>query len=105
VLRQEKERDGVYKFLRDEIKKGRQAYIVYPIIEESERLDLKSAVKHYEILKKDVFPDLRVGLIHGKMFWYEIDETVESFKNKQLDIFKYNRNRSQIDIQCYYNDS
>ncbi len=86
LLRQEKERDGVYKFLREEIKKGRQAYIVYPIIEESEKLDLKSAVKHYEILKKDVFPDLRVGLIHGKMFWYEIDETVESFKNKQLDI-------------------
>lgn len=86
LLRQEKDRDGVYKFLRDEIKKGRQAYIVYPIIEESEKLDLKSAVKHYEILKKDVFPDLRVGLIHGKMFWYEIDETVESFKNKQLNI-------------------
>jgi ATP-dependent DNA helicase RecG len=37
-------------------------------------------------LKKDIFPDLRVGLIHGKMFWYEIDETVESFKNKQIDI-------------------
>ncbi len=86
LLRQEKDRDGVYKFLRDEIKKGHQAYIVYPIIEESEKLDLKSAVKHYEILKKEVFPDLRVGLIHGKMFWYEIDETVESFKNRQLDI-------------------
>jgi len=85
-LNQEKDRDGVYKFLRNEIKKGRQAYIVYPIIEESEKLDLKSAVKHYEILKKDIFPDLRVGLIHGRMFWYEIDETVESFKNKQIDI-------------------
>ncbi len=86
VLKQEKDRDGVYKFLREEIKAGRQAYIVYPIIEESEKLDLKSAVKHYEVLKSEVFPDLRVGLIHGRMFWYEIDETVESFKNRQLDI-------------------
>jgi ATP-dependent DNA helicase RecG len=85
-LKLEKDRDGIYKFLRDEINKGRQAYIVYPIIEESEKLDLKSAVKNYEILKKEIFPDLRVGLIHGRMFWYEIDETVESFKNKQLDI-------------------
>jgi ATP-dependent DNA helicase RecG len=85
-LRQEKDRDNVYKFLRDEIKKGRQIYIVYPIIEESEKLDLKSAVKHYEILKKEIFPNLRVGLIHGRMFWYEIDDTIESFKNKQLDI-------------------
>lgn len=86
VLRQEKDRDNVYKFIRDEIKRGRQVYIVYPIIEESEKLDLKSAVKHYEILKKEIFPDLRVGLIHGRMFWYEIDDTIESFKNKQLDI-------------------
>ena len=86
VLRQEKDSDKVYKFIRDEIKKGRQAYIVYPIIEESEKLDLKSAVKNYEILKKNIFPDLKVGLVHGKMFWYEIDETIENFKNKQLDI-------------------
>jgi ATP-dependent DNA helicase RecG len=86
VLKQEKDSDKVYKFIRDEIKKGRQAYIVYPIIEESEKLDLKSAVKNYEILKKNIFPDLRVGLVHGRMFWYEIDETIESFKNKELDI-------------------
>ena len=59
---------------------------MYPIIEESEKLDLKSAVKHYDILKKNIFPDLRVGLVHGRMFWYEIDDTIESFKNKELDI-------------------
>jgi ATP-dependent DNA helicase RecG len=85
-LRYEDDREKVYSFVREEIKKGRQVYIVYPIIEESEKLDLKSAEKHYEILKTEIFPDLRVGLVHGRMFWYEIDETIEDFKNKSLDI-------------------
>lgn len=85
-LRSEEDRIKVYEFLRKEIKKGRQAYIVYPIIEESEKLDLKSAILHYNILSKEIFSDLKVGLIHGKLFWYEIDETIEAFKNKQIDI-------------------
>jgi ATP-dependent DNA helicase RecG len=85
-LRFEKDRDNMYKFIREEIKKGRQAYIVYPIIDESEKLDLKSAVKHYEILSKEIFPDLRLGLVHGRLPWYEIDETIEAFKEKKIDI-------------------
>lgn len=85
-LRFEEDRIKVYNFLRDEISKGRQAYIVYPIIEESEKTDLKSAVKHYELLSKDIFPDLKVGLIHGRLFWYEIDETIEAFKKGEIDI-------------------
>jgi ATP-dependent DNA helicase RecG len=85
-LRSEGDRIKVYEFLRKEIKKGRQAYIVYPIIEESEKLDLKSAILHYNILSKEIFSDLKVGLIHGRLFWYEIDETIEAFKNKQIDI-------------------
>ena len=85
-LRFEEDRLKVYNFIRDEVKKGRQAYIVYPIIEESEKLDLKSATEHYEILRKNTFRELKLGLIHGRMLWYEIDETIESFKNKKLDI-------------------
>jgi ATP-dependent DNA helicase RecG len=85
-LRSESDRLKVYDFLRGEIKKGRQAYIVYPIIDESEKLDLKSAILHHNILSKEIFSDLKVGLIHGKLFWYEIDETIEAFKNKQIDI-------------------
>jgi ATP-dependent DNA helicase RecG len=85
-LRLEQDRLKVYDFLRDEIKKGRQAYIVYPIIDESEKLDLKSAEKHFEILKKEIFPDLRLGLVHGRQFWYEIDETIEAFRKGQIDI-------------------
>ena len=86
ALRGETDRIKVYKFISDEIKKGRQAYIVYPIIEESEKLDLKSAVKHYEILQKEIFPELKLGLVHGKMKWQDIDETIESFKNRSLQI-------------------
>ena len=85
-IRTEADRFKVYDFVRAEVKKGRQVYIVYPIIEESEKLDLKSAVKHFEILKKEIFPDLKIGIVHGRMFWYEIDETIEAFKNKQIDI-------------------
>jgi ATP-dependent DNA helicase RecG len=85
-LRTEEDRIKVYAFIREEIKKGRQAYIVYPIIEESEKLDLKSAVKHFEILSTSVFNDLRVGLVHGRLLWYEIDDTIEAFKNKKIDI-------------------
>ena len=86
ALRFEQDRLKVYEFIRSEIKKGRQAYVVYPIIEESEKLDLKSAVAHYDILKKEIFKDLRVGLIHGRLLWYEIDETIEDFKNKKIDV-------------------
>ncbi len=86
ALRFENDRLKVNNFIRDEIKKGRQAYIVYPIIEESEKLDLKSAVAHYELLSKNVFKDLRVGLVHGRLPWHEIDDTIEDFKNRKLDI-------------------
>jgi ATP-dependent DNA helicase RecG len=86
ALRFEQDRLNVYKFIRDEIKKGRQAYIVYPIIDESEKLDLKSASENFEILKKSVFPELKVALIHGRMFWYEIDETINDFKDGKIDI-------------------
>lgn len=86
VLRTEQDRKKVYDFIREEVSKGRQIYIVYPIIDESEKLDLKAATKHYEALKERIFKDLRVGLIHGRLFWYEIDETIEDFKNKKIDI-------------------
>jgi len=56
-----------FAFLREEVKKGRQGYVVYPIIEESSRLDLRSAKAQFERLKSEVFPDLSVALIHGAM--------------------------------------
>ncbi|MCC7158872.1 MAG: ATP-dependent DNA helicase RecG [Ignavibacteria bacterium] len=86
AIRKEEDRLKVYTFIRKEVSNGRQAYIVYPIIDDSEKLDLKSAVLHYEILSKEIYNDLKVGLIHGRMPWNEIDNTIELFKNGKLDI-------------------
>ncbi len=86
ALRGETERLKIYDFIRKEINAGRQIYIVYPIINESEKLDLKSAVIHYEILKNDIFPEFSIGLVHGKMPWKEINNTIEDFKNKKINI-------------------
>ena len=57
----------VYEFVRDEVRLGHQAFIVYPLIEESEKLDLKAATDMFEYLSKEVFPDLRLALLHGRM--------------------------------------
>ena len=85
-LRTENEKPKIYEFVRDEVKKGRQVYIVYPLIDESEKLDLKSAEENYVLLKEKIFPDLRLGMVHGRMLWYEKDEATEDFKNKKTDI-------------------
>ncbi len=63
----EDQRDGVYRGIEREVKLGRQAYVVYPLIEESAKIDLKAATIMYEDLAKRVFPHLNVGLLHGKM--------------------------------------
>ncbi len=85
-LREENEKKNVYGFIKEEIKKGRQVYFVYPLIEESEKMDLKSAEENYQILKKRIFPNLQVGMVHGRMFWYEKDEVMKDFKEKKMNI-------------------
>lgn len=72
--------------VRSEIEKGRQVYVVCPLVEESEILDLKSASEVYDELRYDFFKDLRVGLLHGKMKASEKDQVMEAFKNHELDI-------------------
>lgn len=82
----EKDRPGVYKFLEEEIKKGRQAYIVYPLIEESEKLEVKAATEMAEHFQRDIFPYLKVGLLHGKMKGEEKEKVMQSFKGGKIDI-------------------
>ena len=72
--------------VRSEIEKGRQVYVVCPLVEESETLDLKSASEVYDELRYDFFKDLRVGLLHGKMKASEKEQVMEAFKNHELDI-------------------
>ncbi|MEP7146170.1 MAG: ATP-dependent DNA helicase RecG [bacterium] len=86
ALRTEYDKPKIYSFLREEIKKGRQVYIVFPLIDDSEKVDLKSAEENYKILKESVFPDLNVGMVHGRMLWNEKDEITEQFRKGTIQI-------------------
>ncbi|MEE0451983.1 MAG: ATP-dependent DNA helicase RecG [Peptacetobacter sp.] len=84
---EKKKRGKVYNsIVRREVDKGRQVYIVCPLVEESETLDITSATETAEEIKRDFFPDLRVGLLHGKMKPSEKDTIMTAFKNHELDI-------------------
>ena len=82
----ERERSRVYEIVRKEIEKNNQVFIVYPLVTESEALDLKDATRMAEHLQKDVFPDLRVGLIHGRMKGSEKEQIMKAFNGRALDI-------------------
>ncbi|MCF6153984.1 MAG: ATP-dependent DNA helicase RecG [Candidatus Brocadia sp.] len=81
----DKENDA-YAFIKAEIGKGRQVFIVYPLVEESENFDLKSAVTEARRLQQEVFPTLRVGLLHGQMKPAEKDKVMMDFKEKKYNI-------------------
>ncbi|MEW6510501.1 MAG: ATP-dependent DNA helicase RecG [Bacteroidota bacterium] len=86
VVRGEGERDAVAGFVRQQIASGRQAYYVYPLIEESEKLDLKAATVYYDHLRDEVFPGLRLGLMHGRLRSEERDEVMARFLRREIDI-------------------
>jgi ATP-dependent DNA helicase RecG len=81
----EKRRDEMWDFLKKQLREGRQAYVVYPLVEESEKLDLKDAETGYERLK-EAFRPYTVDLVHGRMFAYEKEEAMERFKAGETDI-------------------
>jgi ATP-dependent DNA helicase RecG len=85
VLRPQ-ERERAFIMIRGQIKEGRQAFIVYPLIDESEKIEARAAVDDYEKLSKEVFSDLKVGLLHGRMKPAEKDEVMMKFRDKQFDI-------------------
>jgi len=80
------EREKAYRFLRKEIGDGRQAFIICPLIEESEAIEAKAAVREYERLSRDVFPDLRLGLLHGRLKAAEKEEAMRRFREGEVDI-------------------
>ncbi|PYM41786.1 MAG: DNA helicase RecG [Candidatus Rokuibacteriota bacterium] len=86
AARTESKRREIYTFLRDEIARGRQAYVVYPLVEESEALDLKAATDMARRLAEDVFPDLSVGLMHGRLGFEEKDAIMRRFKAGEINI-------------------
>ena len=82
-----KRRNEAYENLvRSEVQKGRQVYVVCPLVEESEKIEATAASELVEELKREFFSDLRVGLLHGKMRPAEKDAIMDNFKNKKLDI-------------------
>jgi ATP-dependent DNA helicase RecG len=80
------EREKTYRHIRREVGKGRQAFVICPLVEESEKVDLPSAEEMYERLQGEVFPDLRVGLLHGRMLPREKDEVMVAFRERLFDI-------------------
>jgi ATP-dependent DNA helicase RecG len=86
VVLGEDQRTGVYRGIEREVKLGHQAYVVYPLIEESAKTDLKAAKLMYEHLRGDVFPQYTVGLLHGKMKAAEKEEIMREFVAGNLDV-------------------
>jgi ATP-dependent DNA helicase RecG len=82
----ESRRDQVYSMIRETVAAGHQVYIIYPLVEETEKSDLKAASQMAELLDQQVFPDLRVGLLHGRMSPEEKEGAMSAFKSRDLDI-------------------
>ncbi len=80
------ERPKAYEFLRREVQAGHQAFIICPLVEESERSEVRAATAEYERLKSDVFPDLSLGLLHGRMKPSEKDRVMRQFKQAEFDV-------------------
>ncbi len=79
-------RDKAYRFIRQEIKKGRQVFVICPLIEESDALEAKSATEEHLKLSVNVFPDLKIGLLHGRMKSEEKEKIMRDFLAEKIDI-------------------
>ena len=82
----ERQRPEAYRFIREQVALGRQAFIVFPLVEESEAIDARAAVAEHERLSREVFPDLRLGLLHGRMKPAEKDAVMVAFRDGEIDI-------------------
>jgi ATP-dependent DNA helicase RecG len=80
------ERERAYVFLRGQVEQGRQAFIICPLIEESDKVEAKAAVSEYERLQKQVFPDLRLALLHGRMSSADKEDVMQRFRQAEHDI-------------------
>jgi ATP-dependent DNA helicase RecG len=86
AVRSEERRSAVHDFIRDEVAKGRQAYVVYPLVEESDKVELRAATAEFARLDRDIFPELRLGLLHGQLAGNEKDRVMSAFAAGDIDI-------------------
>ncbi len=85
-VRSESKLPEIYNFIKTKASEGHQSFIVYPLVEESEKLDLKSVLEEYESLKSTFFNEIKVGLIHGKMKWQQKEEVMLDFADNKYDV-------------------
>jgi ATP-dependent DNA helicase RecG len=86
TVRPDTRREDVYRFLRGQMEAGRQAYVVYPLVEESEKVDLKAATEMAEHLSREIFPTSRVALLHGRMPQEAKDRIMRAFLAHEIDL-------------------
>jgi ATP-dependent DNA helicase RecG len=80
------ERERAYTLIRREVQEGRQAFIIYPLVEESEKTEALAAVEEYDRLKNDVFPGIGLGLLHGRLKAEEKEQVMTSFRDQEIQI-------------------
>jgi ATP-dependent DNA helicase RecG len=86
VIVRDRDRPRIYAKVRETVKRGEQVYIIYPLVEASEKLDLKSATEMHARLSKEIFPELQVALVHGRMKGEEKDRIISEFKEKRTQV-------------------
>ncbi|MCK9186092.1 ATP-dependent DNA helicase RecG [Candidatus Gracilibacteria bacterium] len=82
----ENKRKQAYQWIEDQIAKGRQAFVICPLIDESDVIEVKSVIQEYAHLQEFIFPKLKLGLLHGRLKQEEKDEVMEGFKNNKINI-------------------
>jgi len=83
---QPKERERAYSFIRSQVQKGRQAYVICPLVEDSDKTEARSAIAEHTRLQNDVFPELRLGLLHGRLSAAEKEDVMERFYRGEIDV-------------------
>ena len=86
VAKPESRREDIYGFVREQLDAGRQAYVVYPLVEESDKVDLKAATEMADHLAQDIFPHYRLGLLHGRMKSDAKDRVMKAFASGELQM-------------------
>jgi ATP-dependent DNA helicase RecG len=86
AIASERTRTKVYEFIREQVRAGHQVYVIYPVIDESEKVDLRAASKMAEHLAKEIFPDLAVGLVHGRLSPDERDDVMRRFRANEVRV-------------------
>jgi len=82
----DKDRQKLYQKIEEVVQRGQQVYVIYPLVQESEKLDLKSATEMHQKMSREIFPDLRIGLVHGRMKSEEKEKILSNFKLKKFDV-------------------